>query len=79
MFGVGDKIVLVVNNPLDKTYYNDLYVHRTYTVRMNDTRRTDGYIGIEGTTVLYDSRRFVPLTEFRRMKIEEICTRLVTE
>ncbi len=76
MFKIGDKIVLIRNNPLDKTYYDSLHVHHTYTVRINDIKRTDGWIGIDETMILYDSKRFVSLVEFRRLKIEEICSKL---
>ena len=77
MFKIGDSIVLIDNDLTYKTYYSDLELYETYIVD-KDSRNfpTDGYIKLRNHLYIYDSNRFIPLLEYRKLKLNKICSKL---
>ncbi len=85
MFKVGDKVVCIddsvvkgtlipIHLTLYKTYtvlkYNDFYLHRDDCIHIIDDNHQNK---------IYFSNKFISLTEYRRLKLEKICSRLVTK
>ena len=79
MFEAGDKIVCINtgslhNVPFDKSYCLTLY--KTYTVIYRKTESTISIMNDQNLQQPFSDVRFIPLTEYRKQKLQKICSKL---
>lgn len=77
MFKIGDKVVFVSNIMLTNKFKFILKKYHIYTV-CNVIRNgfRNEVIVDEAPSVSFDTTRFVHLTEYRKRKLEKICSKL---
>ena len=90
MFKEGDKIVCIDNSNWDRRQdlhnpfeHNPLTLYETYEVKrvIYGEKKHNHQVIIElyGTVILsFGYKRFVSLSEFRKMKIKKVCSKLET-
>ena len=78
MFKVGDKIVCIKNMTDsqfgDKSYC--LTVHKTYIVIKNKSAFTVSILNDQGLQQPFNIKRFISQVDFRKQKLEKICSKL---
>ena len=68
MFKVGDQIVCLNNIDCE----NNLKLNKIYIVSTSQLH----YIAVEGIYNVLNSNRFISLVEYRKQKLEKICSKL---
>lgn len=82
MFKVGDKVVCVRNGSLDEinNLFGDksfcLTLHKTYTVVDIKDVSTISIINDNDYYQSFNNVRFISLLDFRKQKLEKICSKL---
>ena len=77
MFKVGDKVVCIYNKFTGIINTNGvLSKYETYTI--NDISKLNKWnlVGLEDTDLYYEISRFIKLSDFRKQKIDKICSKL---
>ena len=81
MFKNGDKVVCILTKTILDEYnqvrgcINNLKLNGVYTIQNKDGGRNDIEL-VEVPFVFYQRLRFKSLTQFRKEKIEKICTQM---
>ena len=73
MFKVGEKIICID----DKSYYNDLTLHKVYIVsECRGIHKLNQSVGLHNMGNIYYSHRFKSVSQSRKEKIKKICSRM---
>ena len=76
MFEVGDKIVLIDWDGIYEYFYPNMKLNKIYTVQSIER---GGYIKVNESAYICNGYRFMLLSEYRRKKLEKICSKLETK
>ncbi len=82
MFKIGDKIVCVMASSMGSVYTDKNYcltLNKTYTVVDIKSEKTVSIINDQNNQQPFNIIRFVPVSEFRKQKLDKICSKLVTK
>ena len=83
MFKVGDRVICIDNNPLDGNWYSldkshCLTLYKEYTVILKNNT-TISIMNDQNLQQPFANKRFISLLEYRKLKIEKICSKLEIE
>lgn len=79
MFKVGDKIVCVMASSMGSVYTDKNYcltLNKTYTVVDIKSEKTVSIINDQNNQQPFNIVRFVAVAEFRKQKLNKICSKL---
>jgi len=81
MFKVGEKIVCINNTVNDNDWQSNLTIGKQYVVMSVDmsiipSKKEVVVKNNEGIISSYYNSRFISVTEYRKLKLEKICSKL---
>jgi len=79
MFKVGDKVVCINNGLVEGVYTDKSYcltMYKTYIVVLEKSDTTISIMNDQNLQQPFSNNRFKLLSDFRKQKIEKICSKL---
>ena len=70
MFKPGDKVICI-DDTLTAQIIRQIKINSTYTIKSTDV--VFGCVSLFDYTGIYMSKRFIPLKEYRKSKLEKLC------